>query len=134
MKHLILSLVLIFGYWFLSIVAMSLHELGHVIASLLQGVPVKDAGLAWKGAYIVRESGTPRQNILTSLAGPFTNFLIGFMLWPNYHMMHVWHFFAAMNFVLGAANLLPITGSDGDRIITCWQTIQKEKHVASSAT
>jgi len=133
MLHVILSVLLISAYFSLVIVVLLLHELGHILVSLLCRVPVHGLGFAWKGAYTVREAGPPHLNIWISAAGPLMNLIIGSVLWNTNTF---WHFFAIMNFVNAGANLLPITGSDGDRIITCWQAIKREKqcHTDSNST
>src|SRR3974377_860467 len=68
--HWIVSLA---GTLFLGLSAMVLHEMGHVVTSLMVGIRVKSIGLCMKGMYIVREAGTPMKNLLISLAGPLTN-------------------------------------------------------------
>ena len=121
MLYLLVNLII--SYLFLIIFTLTLHEIGHAVTAIFCHVPIKKFGLSWKGAFIVRESGTLVQNILISFAGPITNILLGIFLLPTHN---VWHLFAEMNLVLGITNLLPITGSDGDRILTCLKTIKKE--------
>lgn len=103
------------------VIAMLLHETGHLIAALLLGVRVKNVGMKWnKGFYIVREQGTPHQSLLIALAGPSTNLLlIATSLWVP--------LFAAANFCYALANMLPIEGSDGYRIASCWREIRLQK-------
>ena len=48
----------------LGLVAMTLHEAGHLIAALAVGIKVKNVGFCWKGMYTVREPGPPVKNIL----------------------------------------------------------------------
>lgn len=102
------------------VLAMLLHESGHLIAALALGVRVKTVGLRWKGLYTVREAGTPAQNILISLAGPCTN-LILMLLWPLSE-----NFFLA-NLCFAGFNLLPIEGSDGERIMRIWPLWRRSK-------
>ncbi len=85
-----------------------LHEAAHVAAALALGINVKGFGVSWKGVYIVRESGSPLQNLITTLAGPFLNLLLA-AAWPGPHN------FAFLNLLFGVCNLLPIAGSDGQR-------------------
>ena len=100
------------------VIAMLLHECGHLTAALLLRVRIKKIGMKWnKGLYIVREQGTPQQSLLIALAGPFTNLLlIGTSLWIP--------LFGAANFCYALANMLPIQGSDGYRIAACWREIR----------
>jgi Zn-dependent protease len=102
----------------LGLVAMTLHEAGHLIAALAVGIKVKNVGFCWKGMYTVREPGPPVKNILVSLAGPMVN-LILLMTW------HWWPTFGLANLCFALFNLLPIEGSDGLRIMKCWRQMAK---------
>jgi stage IV sporulation protein FB len=104
----------------LGVIAMLLHECGHLVAAMLLGVRVKNVGMKWnKGLYIVRERGTTQQSLLIALAGPFTNLLlIATSIWVP--------LFGAANLCYAIANLLPIEGSDGFRIASCWRQIRLE--------
>jgi Zn-dependent protease len=93
----------------LGVSAAVLHELSHIAMARMQGLKVKRAGITWKGPYIVREAGTPEQNLRVCLAGPAANLLLAFVC------SHIAPVFAFCNVVLGAYNLLPIPGSDGLR-------------------
>ena len=102
----------------LGVLAMLLHEAGHLIAALILGLQIKNVGMKWnKGLYTVRQHGTPLQNLLVSAAGPFTNliFIAAASRAPH---------FALANLCYALANMLPIEGSDGFRIAICWQQIR----------
>src|SRR5579863_8282565 len=87
---------------FLGLLAMVLHECGHLIAALVLGVRVTRVGLKWdKGMYVVRDRGTVHQNLLIALAGPLVNLLL-VALQPWYPM------FALANACCVLANVLPI--------------------------
>jgi len=104
----------------LGIVAMVLHECGHIVAALALGIKVKSVGLRWKGMYTVREAGPPGRSILVSLAGPLTNvILISTWYW--------WPTFGLANLCFGFCNLLPIEGSDGERALICWQHMRDKR-------
>lgn len=102
----------------LGIIAMLLHECGHLIVAVALGLRVKNIGMKWnKGLYTVRQHGTPLQNLLVAAAGPLTNLLLlttgaGIPL------------FGLANFCYALANMLPIEGSDGYRIALCWQQLR----------
>jgi Zn-dependent protease len=102
----------------LGVIAMLLHEAGHLIASLALGVRVKNVGMKWnKGLYTVRERGTTSQSLLIALAGPLVNLiLIATAPWAPP--------FALANFCYALANMLPIEGSDGYRIAASWRQIR----------
>src|SRR5216683_249009 len=54
------------------------HELGHVIASRLAGLPVRAVVLAPQGGMTIRAgSDAPAVNFLTALAGPVANAVLG---------------------------------------------------------
>jgi Zn-dependent protease len=55
--------------------ALAIHEAGHCLAAVALGVRVKRIGFGWLGPYVVREAGTPRQNLAITLAGPLANLL-----------------------------------------------------------
>lgn len=105
---------------FLGVVAMIFHELGHLIAAPLVGIKIKSVGFTWKGLYTIRESGPPKLNLLVSLAGPLTNLAL-LALWPLSRK------FGLANLCFAFFNMLPIEGSDGERVWRCWRAMQKER-------
>lgn len=103
----------------LGIIAMILHECGHLAVAAALGVRVKRVGLKWnKGLFTVREQGTVYQNLLIALAGPFVNVLL-VASGPWYPILGL------ANFCYGLANMLPIEGADGFRIADCWRRIRQ---------
>lgn len=102
----------------LGVLAMLLHECGHIIAALLLGVRVKSVGIRWnKGLYTVRERGSSHQNLLIALAGPFVNLLLV--------ATEPWlPIFSMANFCYALANMLPIEGSDGFRVAAMWRELR----------
>lgn len=102
---------------FLSLIAMTLHEVGHIAAALALGIRVKRVGLSSKGIYIVRDSGPPSKSMLVALAGPSTNLAL-LVAW------HWWPTFGLVNLIIGAVNLLPIECSDGSRILRSWNEVK----------
>jgi Zn-dependent protease len=105
----------------LGILAMLLHECGHLIAAFVLGLQIKNVGMKWnKGLYTVRQHGTPLQNLLVAIAGPFAN-LIFFATAARAPL------FALANFCYALANMLPIEGSDGYRVSVCWQQLRSRE-------
>jgi Zn-dependent protease len=103
----------------LGLVAMVFHEAAHIVAALALGIRVKKVGMTWKGMYTVRDPGPPHKNLLISLAGPLMNLAL-ISCW------HWWPTFGLANLVCGGVNLLPIQGSDGERVERCWQQMHKK--------
>jgi len=102
----------------LGVIAMLLHECGHIAAALALGVQIKNVGLRWnRGLYTVREAGSLQQNVLIAAAGPFVNFLL-VATEPWFPL------FSMANFCFALANMLPIDGSDGVRIAECWRQMR----------
>ncbi|MDR3740007.1 MAG: M50 family metallopeptidase [Terracidiphilus sp.] len=102
------------------ILAMVLHEFGHILAAYIVGVRVKALRAGWKGMYIVRETGTPRQNLIIALAGPLTNIVL---LAARPLSKHIF----LANLCCGLVNLLPIRGADGDSALGYWKEMQDSK-------
>jgi Zn-dependent protease len=94
------------------LVAAMLHECGHYLCARFVGVRVKK----WRAVYMVRESGTPAQNLAISVCGPMTNFVLAgsIMLTPWLHLYAI--AFCLANWCVGFFNVLPIRYSDGSRI------------------
>jgi Zn-dependent protease len=107
-------------YWGSAALAVLLHESAHLLAAYLGGVQVKHVGLSWKGPYIVREPGTPAQNIFISLSGPGINLILCVLCW------HLSGTFAFVNGFLAVMNLLPIRSSDGLRVYRIWKQLDKQ--------
>jgi Zn-dependent protease len=106
------------AYWASVVLAVVLHESAHLAAACLGGVRVKQVGLSWKGPYIVREPGTPVQNIFISLSGPGINLVLCVLCW------HLSGTFAFVNGFLAVINLLPIRSSDGLRVYRIWRRLE----------
>jgi len=98
----------------MGVLAMVLHECGHLAAAAALGVRIKRVGIQWKGIFTVREQGTVRQNLIIALAGPSVNLLL-IALGPWLPM------FSLANLCCVLVNMLPIKGSDGFRVADCWR-------------
>jgi Zn-dependent protease len=111
---------------FLGVVAMVFHEVGHLVTAPLVGIKIKTVGLKWKGLYTVREAGPPTKNLIVSLAGPLTNLAL-LAFWPLSHS------FALANLCFSFFNILPLEGSDGERVWKCWRQIKRDKRNRGSS-
>jgi hypothetical protein len=113
-------LVDICRYLFWGIVAMALHEAGHVAVALMLGIKVKSFGINRKGVFLVREAGTPAKSLFISLAGPVTNLILMLLFW-NWSSA-----FGMANFFFCFCNLAPIEGSDGLHVaVNLWLVLRK---------
>lgn len=102
----------------LGLIAMAFHEAAHIVVAMALGLRVKKIGWSWKGMYTVRDPGPPEKNLIVSMAGPLLNLAL----------ILTWHWFPTFglaNLCCGAVNFLPIEGSDGARILRCWQQMHR---------
>jgi len=102
-----------------AMVAIVLHELSHVGMAAALGVKVKQVGLSWRGPYVVRECGTPAENVAISLAGPVANLLTALACLLVGQGVEL----CLASLVLGVFNLLPVPASDGLRAARLLWTI-----------
>lgn len=116
-----------FGWWrgvlatALLVVSLLLHECGHAAAAWLTGTPFSAIGFCAKGAYIRRKRAKGvRGEIFIAATGPAVNFILAIAVW---HAGHLVQWLALMNLLIGATNLIPLKGSDGARIYTCFREL-----------
>jgi Zn-dependent protease len=103
----------------LGVLAMVLHEAGHLAAALALGVKVKSVRACRKGLCIAREAGTPAQNLAVTLAGPMMNLLL-LLAVPSTT-------FRLANLCMLVCNLAPVRNSDGDRVMQCAQLLRRAR-------
>ncbi len=118
-----------------------LHELGHSVAALRYGVPVKQIVLLPIGgvAQLSRIPEKPDQEFVIAIAGPLVNFvlaivlaivgailgpLLGIQLTPSlrldlssFNLASVYQYVFVSNLFLGIFNLLPAFPMDGGRVL-----------------
>ena len=99
--------------------AMGIHECGHLIAARVLGVDIKNVTVQWKGICIVRHCGPPLKNLFISLSGPLVNFIL-ILTWISSPL------FGFANLCFAFFNLIPIEGSDGARALECWEQVQQK--------
>lgn len=114
-------------------VSVLLHELGHSLVALAQGVQVRSITLFLLGgvASVDRECPTARGSLLVAAAGPAVSLALGTGLWQAQHAVshlspvagQVVLDLAVLNLTLGLFNLLPGLPLDGGLILKAlvWQ-------------
>lgn len=95
--------------WFL--LALTLHELGHLTVLTLFHHPVRGITMGAGGAKIETDTLTYRQEWMSAAAGPAVNLASAALL------LRIEPVFALINLGLAAVNLLPLYPLDGGRIL-----------------
>ena len=109
------------------LLAAGLHEAGHLLALRLTGIPVLALELRGSGAVIRAELPGDRREALALAAGPGANLLLAALFW------RLWPMFGLCNLCLGLANLLPLPGRDGGRLLRLYKEKRKmEERLAKS--
>jgi Zn-dependent protease len=98
----------------LFVLSLLAHEAGHVALAWIMDAHVKAIGFCAKGAYIRREDTHDFSEVLIAAAGPAVNLLLAAFLWNGQGVLS---WLMQLNLILGLANLIPIKGTDGRRIL-----------------
>jgi Zn-dependent protease len=138
--------ILGFGTALLLFVSVLLHELGHSIAAISQGVKVRSITLFMLGgvASVERECSTAMGSLLVAAAGPLVSLaLAGLLLGSTHSAAHVSPLLGAMvkelgglNLILALFNLLPGLPLDGGLILKAlvWQWTGSQRKGIQVAT
>ena len=94
------------------LLAMTIHELFHLLAAKLIRVPVYAIHVGIRGCRIMTAPMDRREEILTAAAGPFGSFCL-LLFMRHYPSL------AFCGLVQGLWNLIPQYSSDGGRILRC---------------
>ena len=110
-------------FTFLSLLAATIHEMGHLVASKLFKIRICELDFGILGARL-KISGalcSYKQEILLCLFGPLFNFLSALLVYilsnKESGASEEIEFFILSSLVLGTLNLLPIRTFDGGRIL-----------------
>ncbi len=125
------ALLLLLSIWmthsyamFATLLAATLHELGHIIAAHFSHIDFQELKLGLFGAGFAIPSGKqisyPKE-ILISAAGPVVNLILvlPFLIYGKLPENEFYSAFLLSCLLLGCLNLLPIKDFDGGRIFRC---------------
>ena len=100
--------------------AIVVHELGHLFAMWVLDCQPKRIRLVPAAVEITNKMSTKHRNdIIIAVCGPAVNLVIFFTLYFNYLAFGQESslYYALINLLIGAFNLLPVTGLDGGNIL-----------------
>lgn len=135
---LFLSLLISHSYFALaSLLAVIVHELGHIIASKLCGIQMRECNIGIYGAGLTpySTSYSYKEEIILCICGPLINIISAVALIPVYGVIQypIVLYFILSSFILAALNLLPIKDFDGGRILYSILCLIKEPVFAEKA-
>jgi Zn-dependent protease len=96
------------------VLALAVHEAGHAIEAVKNGMKVKSIRVTALGFSLVIGRGTPEQNFKVAMAGPIYSLvacLVALVLQQS--------FLAEAHLYFCLMNLLPFKGSDGSNMLAC---------------
>lgn len=122
-----LALCTLIGYLFTNpmfamaaVLAATLHELSHIGMAKLCGIAFRELSITPFGAALTPASfmGSYREEILIAAAGPCANLICAGVIFPLTEIPFISLFFLSSLFY-ALLNLLPVTGFDGGRVLSC---------------
>lgn len=122
------------------------HEFAHAVVARRQGIPIGNITLFLFGgvATILREPGSPTDEVWMAGAGPLASFCLSALfglVWLIFRALNFkwgWalaEFLAVGNLLLGLFNLLPAFPSDGGRIVRAalWRSLKSQARATGFA-
>lgn len=114
----------------LVIASLLVHELAHVAVARRLGVPVYGIGIKLMGAYTRRRyARRPEQDALIAAAGPAASLAL---VLATAMIPKVGLWVAVWNMCIVLLNVLPVPGSDGERIVRSLFWPEMEKYRAAA--
>lgn len=108
------------GYMLPSLFAIIMHESGHLFAMWVMDVAPKQIKLIPASVQITADiTRRYKTDIAVSICGPLTNLVLFVVLYFNFISFknEAVLLYALINLIIGAFNLLPVTGLDGGTIL-----------------
>ncbi len=108
------------GLMGISLIAVTVHELAHLLAmKFLKCAPNSiELGI---GGILIRSNvyASFKDNLITALSGPFANLILTGVFWGLGETFQIKFFYysAVVQFVVGSVNLLPVKGLDGGTVL-----------------
>lgn len=109
------------GYMSASILAVALHEAGHLVAMKLTHCEPRSVRCCIGGMTIVSNRFTvAKDSIIIALSGPMVNLILAAVLWliGSYVNNLLILAFAVVQLLVGTVNLLPVKGLDGGTVLS----------------
>ena len=103
-----------------SLLAITMHEAGHVFAMKLVKCPPVEIKFGIGGISMIGYSFSSfSENMVVSLSGPLSNLLLFLILWCVGILSDCYEIlvFAAVQLLVGTVNLLPVKGLDGGTVL-----------------
>ncbi len=103
-----------------SLLAVAVHEIGHLVMMKHLRSEPNEIILSIGGILMVGSRYcTARESVLIALSGPFVNLSLTAVLWCAAYFTDIAQLYAlaAVQFLVGAVNLLPIKGLDGGTVL-----------------
>ena len=114
------------------ILAVLLHELGHIVAAYLTHSKVNGLYITGIGAHIHYTYWTHRADLIVSASGPLTNILTAPIVWfcvPRGSEQDIFWlntlFMTLIHLIFGLVNLIPLGGTDGKYILLTIKELRK---------
>ncbi|MBR2388407.1 MAG: site-2 protease family protein [Clostridia bacterium] len=108
-------------YTSLTILAVTIHEVGHVFAAFIFKIKITELSVGILGARLKTSHSLTSyfQEIMLCLFGPLFNFISFGLILVLYHnnLSNKLLYFATASILLGTLNLMPIKSFDGGRIL-----------------
>lgn len=125
------------GFMTVSLLAVLVHEAGHIfMMKRLNCAPSYISFNLWGMLISGVKFCSVKENILIAISGPFANFLFSALFYCFYKFDFGFCFavFSAVQFLVGALNILPIKGLDGGTVLReiCLSVLKKNGGIVFS--